>query len=259
MSRTIITIFSLASAALVGCGAEGAYDETQTEFESISEAETPAPFTIGEEATIETPPPVSEATLVDTPDGDTFKSCATGRMDTSTAAKLNLGGGNFPSGSTYDQCAHYCPAGSYAYGIHLRAQASQGNNDDRAITSLALHCNDPSTGEFKGWVTSQTDTTGEWRGNPATCPTSGTPLTKGRIKYKSPGGDDVGTTHMQGWCSDGTKLSPATAPNTDTGSWLSTKSCPSGEVVCGINVGNNAVDGNDQVAADQVELRCCTL
>lgn len=259
MSRTIITIFSLASAALVGCGAEGAYDETQTEFESISEAETPAPFTIGEEATIETPPPVSEATLVDTPDGDTFKSCATGRMDTSTAAKLNLGGGNFPSGSTYDQCAHYCPAGSYAYGIHLRAQASQGNNDDRAITSLALHCNDPSTGEFKGWVTSQTDTTGEWRGNPASCPTSGTPLTKGRIKYKSPGGDDVGTTHMQGWCSDGTKLSPATAPNTDTGSWLSTKSCPSGEVVCGINVGNNAVDGNDQVAADQVELRCCTL
>lgn len=247
-----LSLAALYCFSTLGCGApsdlgeDGAGDE---------------PFYWGEGVALQAAPPASEGTLAPdtTQAGDVgTKSCATGRSD--TGATITLGGGFFASGTTFNQCAQFCPAGSWVYGIQLRAQPQQGNRDDKALTTVALHCNDPATGAFVSWITSQFDTTGEWWGSPVTCPSTATPMTKARLKHLAPvSGDDVGATRVRAWCSDGTSLLPETAAGTDWGSWLNSKSCPSGQAVCGINVGNGAFDGSDLIAVDEVDLKCCNL
>lgn len=254
---TLLTTGTLLVFGGAGCAASMGED---MEDEAPAYESNLGPVTEG--VRLEASPPVLAETLAPgaaQQDGFGEKSCGTERSD--TGSTIDLGGGFFASGTTHDQCGKFCPAGSFAYGMDLRSQASQGTGDDLALTGIALACHDRVTGVFTGWITSQTTSVGSWWDPALACPNTGTPLTKGQLKHVAPvgSGDDKAATRARGWCGDGTLLEPDIAAGTGWGTWLNTAQCPSGQAVCGINVGAGAFDGSDLAGVDEVNLTCCTF
>jgi hypothetical protein len=183
----------------------------------------------------------------------TEKSCIL-RNDFVTEANLSSG-----YWGTWETCPSQCPDGSYAYGITVRSEPTQGSGDDTALNGVRLYCFNRSDGRYRGYVDSNIGYWGNW-GSYAHCSTYTTsnPFRSGIMKLEPPqgGGDDTATNRVYAYCIDGDLAAPSAY--TAWGNWQTRAYCPSGTAVCGIRTRVEAPIGSgDDTALNGVLFACC--
>jgi len=155
-------------------------------------------------------------------------------------------------------CMQECPAGSYSYGIAMKAESSQGGGDDTAANGLRLDCY-TRAGTYTGSVTSSQQKWGSWRGT-ALCPTFSNPIAGQQIKVEAPqgSGDDTALNTVAVYCKGFHWIQPPTP--TSWGSWWEAAYCPVGSAVCGLRtqVEPNQGSGGDDTALNATSMLCCT-
>lgn len=170
--------------------------------------------------------------------------------------------GEGPWGS-WEACYHYCPEGSFAYGLRLKSEPSLGSGgDDTALNGVKLRCWNPSTGAFVREEAAAESPWGEYL-DYAECSAWSEPLAGGqmRIEASQGGGDDTSANELIGWCHDPQLSSgPLITPPTHThwGTLGSIRSCPIGSAVCGVRTKREpSLGGGDDTAVNGVQFRCC--
>jgi hypothetical protein len=164
----------------------------------------------------------------------------------------------------WETCYHYCPAGSFAYGLRLKSEPQQGSGDDTALNGVKLRCWNPTTGAFAGEVAAAESAWGSYL-DYAECGPWEEPLAGGemRIEASQGSGDDTSANELIGWCHDPQLSSgPLIFPPTHThwGSLTQTRSCPIGSAVCGVRTKlEGGLGGGDDTALNGVQFRCCNF
>jgi Vitelline membrane outer layer protein I (VOMI) len=156
-------------------------------------------------------------------------------------------------------CPTYCPAGSFAYSMRLKSEASQGSGDDTALNAISLGCYNKTTGAFTGWISDQVGPWGTW-GAAMMCTgaTVANPITGGALRSEAVqgSGDDTSANAASARCKDGTTIKPAA--KTSWGTWSTTRVCPSGTAVCGLQTRVESSQGSgDDTALNGYQLMCC--
>jgi hypothetical protein len=155
-------------------------------------------------------------------------------------------------------CMQECPPGSYAYGIAMKSESSQGSGDDTAANGVRLDCY-TKAGTYSGSVTSSQQKWGSWRGT-AVCPTFSNPIAAQQIRVEAPrlDNDDTTLNSVSVYCKGFHWITPPTA--TSWGSWWEAAYCPVGSAVCGLRTQVEADQGSggDDTALNSTSMLCCT-
>lgn len=156
-------------------------------------------------------------------------------------------------------CDSLCPGGSFVYQIELRSEKPQGSGDDTALNTIALGCNNRSTGAFTGWVYGQQGIWGDWLAA-VNCGSTSNPVIGANIQVEAPqaGGDDTAANAVKVQCKDGTIKTPPAATN--WGTWSGMKFCPAGTAVCGLATRVEGLQGSgDDTSLNGLRLACCNF
>lgn len=157
----------------------------------------------------------------------------------------------------------YCMEGQYVneFWIKLESCCDSGN-DDTAMNSIMMNCNDLSTTEVKQVKEHEINSIqGPW----------GTDLGKKRClngymtgfklysdKWEGSWTDDIAASNLKMGCEDGNDLDAGGI--SEWGSWSSYQQCPSGSAICGLQTRvYPKTKGEDNVALCDVKMFCCYL
>jgi hypothetical protein len=217
---------------------------------------------VGEQITL-SPADLSDSVLPPQGESDEVQASCPTRSDLAPLSP-NPVMGEGPWG-TWEPCFHYCPEGTFAYGLALKSEPSLGSGgDDTALNGVRLRCWSTTHYNVQATVAAAESPWGYYMAN-ADCPLWGQPLAGGRMRIEASvgSGDDTSANELQGWCHDpreprGPLISPPTY--THWGSMGTLRSCPLGSVVCGVRTKlEGSVGSGDDTALNGIQFSCCTF
>lgn len=215
--------------------------------------------------------PITDAERFPAPmDGDGEKACGADRADfTSSGSDITwLDWGPFPNSGNFgwQSCVHWCPAGSYAYSVQVRSEASLGGGDDTAMNGIAMDCYHKfpdinGNAVYTGTITSAVGPWGNWGTRPV-CPWLSTPLVSGRavnLEGSQGSGDDTALNKITATCSNGTLLQPSSATSWGV-SVAPDDPCKPGTAICGIKTQLEGNQGSgDDTSLNGAVFYCCAF
>ncbi|XP_045597700.2 vitelline membrane outer layer protein 1 homolog [Procambarus clarkii] len=151
--------------------------------------------------------------------------------------------------------ASFCPRNSYATGFDIKVERPVSDGDDTALNGIRFYCRSGLTGLEVATISSSVQKWGDWTGK-YQCRNGRLNAFRLRVESHQGSGDDTAADSLDMRCETGEEL---TGGGNSWGTWGSWQTCPSGQVICGLQTRVEKEQGKgDDTALNDVTIYCCS-